>query len=206
MPYIELNISGNENFGGYLSVDGSSSVEITNEAVYELSAGQHLFEIHSTSDSDRNRGKFQAKINNAAYTGDMIDLLAGHQAAKAIGDNWSFSVVVEENDCVELMVLTKGNKIIADPKYRVSEMPAEKREYYEQMFQEIHEEEERIANTPRRSKKQIVWGLIITALFGFGMMNAVRTGAETAAILVMAAGIAVGALLFVLGMRKKVRK
>ena len=206
MPYIELTISGNQDFGGYLSVDGGNSVPITHDAVYELDAGQHLFEVHSASDSSRKMGKAQSAINNMAYSGSLLDTLADRQAANAIGDTWSFSVVVEDNDCVELDVLTKGSKIIAAPKYRVSEMSEEKRAHYEQMFREIYAEQERIANTPRRSKKLIVWGCILIALFAFGMFNAVKTAAEPAAYGVMAGGLAVGALLFFLGMVKKVRK
>ena len=207
MPYIELTISGNEKFGGYLSVDGGSSVEITNDAVYEIGVGQHLFEVHSTSDSSRKIGKLQSKINNAAYNGGILDMIAENQADNAIGDNWSFSVVVEEDDCVELNVLTKGNKIIAAPQYRVSKMSDEKREHYEQMFREIHEEEERIANMPRRSKKQIGWGIGLVCAGLFGISNAISMNEADISTFVVLGGLAaLGVVLFLFGIQKKVRR
>ena len=71
MAYIYVEISGNKDFGGYLSVDGGESIALQDDFVYELEPGLHLFELHSKSDAERKTGNFQRNVRN-------VNLLVGN--------------------------------------------------------------------------------------------------------------------------------
>ena len=207
MAYIELTVRGNEDFGGYLSVDGSESILITNDMVYELAPGAHLFEVHSTSDKERKMGERQRKFNDATYTGSFIDRMTDRQATNAIGNTWSFSVKVADDEAVEILVVSRGSEIVDAPQYTTRQLSDEELAHYEEKFRELHEEEERIANTPRRHPKMMLIGALIALAFIYGCSNAAKAGdSDPTTYAVLVAGIIAGIITFILGFMKKVRK
>lgn len=212
MAYLRTSIDGNKQFGGYLSVDGGKSVAIGDGDVYEIAAGQHLIQIHSTSDFERGQGKFQGRLNSlgGSFGGmGIIDSVLDHQVDKAIGDNWKFQVIVGEGQSIDVSVLTKGKKIISDPMYAVSDLDTEELSALKEHFDKIHEEELRIAMTPRRSVKMIVIGalLLFGSVNGFAQVFAAEGGvsANVSMLVVAILFLVAGGLLVGLGMKKKVR-
>lgn len=229
MAYIRIEVSGNPNFGGYLSVDEGSSIKLSDSDVYELDEGQHLFEIHSTSDFDRKAGGARRWLyNNTSSSGSILDSIERHDIAKQLGDDWNFQVVVDANDLIVISVMSKGEKIIGSPSYQIYDMDEETRTAYDEHFAQIHAEAERIANTPRRSWKMIFAGLGVLAWFSYILVNQISnvnitfdpsagidgiityiTELNVAldnSLIFFGICILIGLLLFVLGVRKKVRR
>ena len=198
MAYLHMTINGNTSFGGYLSIDGGKTDKIEDGVVQELANGKHTFTIYTASDFER----INANVNKRARSGSGNKLL--NMANDAImkgagGESWSFTVTLGETDCAAIDVTTAGKDFTDDPTLEVIALPEEKyREYFEYF--------EKLRNTPRRNGKQMKWGIGLAAAFAFGLFNAATSGAEVSAMLVMIAGVAVCALLFALGVRKKVRR
>ena len=199
--YLRTLISGNKDFGGYLSVDGEKSFKIADDMIYELSAGQHSLVVYSTSDAQRKTGEFQAKLYaNTSSSGVVLDTLEKASALKNLGDGWEINLMVDENQIVELSVLTKGTNVVGDPMCKVSDLDEEDVERLENQFNEWR-------NTPIRSKKKMIWGLILTFCGVFGLSNVLTTQPiDVEAIPVMIALAAIGVLLFVFGFKKKIRR
>lgn len=197
MAYLRLSIQGNTSFGGYISVDGSKSVAVKDGALYDLSEGQHYFVVSTTSDASRKFGKTYASMHASTSSGSMIgDAVAGGITSSYAGNQWSFQVVVDSTDEVHVSVHTKGSKIIGDPMYSINELD-----------EQTIDEYEAILNVPSRNQKLIKWGIALIALFAFGLFNVIgdpEAGFAEAAVMIGGAGI--GALLFVLGMKKKTRR
>lgn len=208
MAYLRTTVSGNPEFGGYLSVDGGKSIPVKDDMTYELEDGQHLFELHSTPDWQRKMGKFQNGLNSmTSSSGKILDAVYEKQASDAIGDTWRFQVVAQEGQLIEISVLSKGEKIIADPMYNVTDLELDVLADLQARFAEIHKREEEYANTPRRSGKQIAIGIALIVLFGGALIMSIQeSGSVSVAVLVTVLGVvAVGVLLLVLGLRKKIR-
>ena len=124
--YLHTQISGNKDFGGYLSVDGEKSIKIGDDMTYELSTGQHSLVVYSTSDAQRKTGELQAKIyTHTSSSGAIMDTLEAASTLKNLGDGWEINVVVEENQLVELSVLSKGTALVGDPMYKVTDLDEE---------------------------------------------------------------------------------
>lgn len=198
MAYIRMSINGNTSFGGYLSVDGGKTVSIEDGVVMELDNGKHSFTVYTASDFERG----SVKVNQWGRSGSSNKLL--NMANDAImkdagGKSWDFSATLDEMDCAVIEVTTERKDFVCEPAFEVVELPEEKYQEYNTYF-------ENLRNTPRRNVKQMRWGIILAAAFAFGLFNVVKSGAEMGALLVMVAGLAVGVLLFVLGVRKKVRR
>ena len=198
MAYIRMLINGNTSFGGYLSVDGGKTVSIEDGVVLELDNGKHSFTIYTASDFERG----SAKVNQWGRSGSSNKLL--NMANDAImkgagGESWNFSATLSEMDCAVVEVTTEGKEFVYEPTFETVELSEEK-------YQEYYTYFENLRNTPRRNVKQMRWGIILAAAFAFGLVNAASSGAELSVLLVMIAGLAIGALLFVLGVRKKVRR
>lgn len=211
--YLEIVVEGNESFGGYLSFDGDSSVELQDGMLYEISPGMHNFVINSNSDSKRKMGGFQkALYNNTSSSGALFDALERKSIVSNLGDSWEIDEYVGENQEFVLYIHSNGDKIIGSPSYNVIDLDDEYIQKYETHFAEIRAEEERIANTPRRSTKMIVWGCIVAFLGLFGFYNFARGGDAAfeeygyGGYAVMLAIIVAGALLIFFGSKKKVRK
>lgn len=221
MAYLKIEIDGNPNFGGYLSIDREASIQIKDGEIYELDEGQHLFEIHTTTDAQRKMANFQSRLQSSS---GMLNALTDMQVDKGTGDNWHFQVMVGHGQLVVLSILSKGNQIISAPMYNVVDLEDDKLEELEEHFEKIHAEKrriqaeldaerERILNTPRRSKPKIIIGLIM-AIYGailattFASTELAGTvEAENATGMIASAIIAVaGIVLLVLGLRKKIRK
>lgn len=198
MAFLHLSINGSTSFGGYLSVDGQKAFAIEDGDVYELANGKHSFVIYTASNFDRGN----AKVYDWARSGQKASLLtmATDAARKgADGDSWSFTVNVQETQCAAIDVYTEGSRFVQEPELEVIELPQEKYQEYSEYF-------EKLRNTPRRNKKQMGWGIGLIAAFAFGLSNAISSGESMSAVAVMIGGIALGVLLFVLGVRKKVRR
>ena len=175
--YLITRISGNENFGGYLSIDGGKSGAIENGEFIRLSPGQHSLQIHSTSDAQRGIGNAQAFLyRNTSSSGVLGDALERQSAKSNLGESWDINVYVEDDQVVYLNVLTKGQKIIDDPLYKVEDMSEELKQELDAKQQELEEKYEEWLNTPVRSKKLMVWGGVL-AFFGvFGLANYFSSG------------------------------
>lgn len=213
--YLTTLIYGNESFGGYLSVDGEKATAIEDDMTYQIDEGPHRIEIFSTSNAERAAGKFQASVYaNTSSSGALFDTLERNQAIKNLGDCWSMDIFIEEGQALVLSVRTNGRNIVAAPSYEIRELTDEQIEYLEEGFQKIEEQRIVEANTPRRSAPKIVWGSI---LMGVGLMSgsgALSSGAFSASndiattiamVMVFGGMIGVGLILFLTGLRKKVR-
>lgn len=202
--YLIMGISGNEQFGGYLSVDGEKSVSIVNGDFLKLSPGQHSLQIHSTSDAQRKMGKTQAALyNNTSSSGILMDTLERKSALSNLGDSWNINVHVADGQAIYLNVLTKGEKFLADPTYCVEDMS-------EDMEKDLDEKYEAWVNTPIRSKKLMIWGIVLAFLGVFGVSNFFTQGGMEeygiAGFIVLALLIPLGGWLFYSGFKKKVRR
>ena len=209
--YLITRISGNENFGGYLSIDGGKSGAIENGEFIRLSPGQHSLQIHSTSDAQRGIGNAQAFLyRNTSSSGVLGDALERQSAKSNLGESWDINVYVEDDQVVYLNVLTKGQKIIDDPLYKVEDMSEELKQELDAKQQELEEKYEEWLNTPVRSKKLMVWGGVL-AFFGvFGLANYFSSGgmqdSGIGGALVLGLFIPVGAWMIYSGSKKKIRR
>ena len=200
--YLQTLISGNQSFGGYLSVDGEKSFAVSHDMTYELAPGRHHLELYTTSDSSRKAAKGQAWLyNNTSSSGAVLDSIERQQIRSQMGEGYEFDVVVDDGEMVQIEILSKGSKLVGAPMSRIIELsPAEIAEW-ERKFEEWR-------NTPIRSPKQMIWGAVLAFLGVFGATNAINGGEEDlmSALLLMGGIVAVGVLLFVLGFRKKIRR
>ena len=197
-------ISGNEGFGGYLSVDGNKSVPVRHDMTYELSPGRHHLELSSTSDAAKTNAKGQAFLyNNTKSSGAILDAIERHQIAKQMGETWTLDLVVADGEMVRIEVLSNGSKLVGAPMSDIVELTPEQIAELEQEFEEWR-------NTPIRAPKRIVWGIILACLGAFGVANAANMGMAQeeiwAGIAVFGGLIGGGALLFLNGIKKKVRR
>jgi len=222
MAFLTVKVSGNPAFGGYLSMDKTPSSLIADDLTFEIENGLHLFEVHSRSDGQRKAGNAQSVINSWASIGAIGDAISDAQAENAIGDTWSFQASLEENDVIILEILSKGNNIIAAPQYRVEELDEETAENWREVFRKQREEEEREReekarkreeerSKPRRSKPKIIVGAILGGLGALYtlLMLALSEGemdGVMAPVIVFAAMFVVGLILFLTGIKKKIRK
>lgn len=207
MAYLQTTISGNTNFGGFMSIDGAAAFAIQDDMTYELAPGQHFVKIYSTSNTQRNIAGAQRWLyNNTSSSGAILDSIERKQILAGEGDTWDLQFVIADDQVIQIDVLTSGSRIVSDPMYGFRELDDEEREMLEKAFEELHAEEERIANMPRRSPKKITWGAIlggVGVVMGSGFL---LSGQNIEAGIFMLIVAAIGVLLFVLGMRKKVRK
>lgn len=170
--YLITRISGNENFGGYLSIDGGKSDAIVNGEFIRLSPGQHSLKVHSTSDAQRGMGNVQAFLyRNTSSSGALGDALERQSARSNLGDSWDINVYVEDDQVVYLNVLTKGQKIIDDPLYKVEDMTEDLKLELDAKQKEMEARYEEWRNTPVRSKKLMIWGGILAFSGVYGLVN-----------------------------------
>ena len=221
--YYTTLIYGNEDFGGYLSVDGEKSFPIAHDMTYPIDPGPHRFEIFTTSDFQRAAGNLQATLYaNTSSSGAILDYIERNQALKNIGDGWQIDCFVEENQTVYLSVRSNGKNIVAAPSYEVADLTDEQIAMLEDAFAQmeedcIREEEERIRReeelkrTPRRSVPKIIVGSILA---GIGALETPMFLLEgllgeqyqmLAASVVTASMLIFGLILLLSGLRKKIR-
>ena len=199
--YLHTVIDGNKNFGGYLSVDGAKSFAINDDMTYELTPGHHALIVYSVPDFQRKSGKLQATLyTHTSSNGAILDALEAQSAIRNMGEGWEINIMVDDRQMVELNILSQGSKIVGDPMYGVSDLSEE----------EVKELEERFdawRNTPIRSKKQMIWGAVLTFLGIFGASNGLRESpVDVGGIFLMLGIVAAGVLLLVFGSRKKIRR
>jgi len=206
--YLSTFIENGGTFGGYLSVDGQRDFGIKDDMTYELSPGKHQFVVYSKSGAERGTaavGKW-AKANSSS-SGKIMNKLEDAAFNYGAGQSWTMTIDVKENQMVILTMTSKGTKIVEDPDFQVIDLEQEQIERLEHTFEEYR-------NTPRRNKKQMIWGAILLFvglycsaynLVGEGSANV--SAEEIPALICVMLGItAVGAILFVFGFRKKIRK
>lgn len=211
MAYLKLEISGNTSFGGYLSMDGGKAIKVEDEMFYEIPSGRHTFVVHSASNASRSYAKFQAGLyNNTSSSGAILDAIERHQIQKGLGDSWEFEVDLDDDELLRICITSSGDQIVDDPAYAIQQLDDEDLAALEEMFAEVRAEQERIANTPRRSWKMILIGLAIAAFSVFGVYQVQIGGVQTDDPMVTTIGFVVialiGLLVFFLGARKKVRR
>ena len=217
MAYLYLSIGGNPEFGGYLSMDQGRSILMKDDMVYEIEDGLHTYTIHSTSDAKRAGGHVQGTINNLVGGGGVMGAVNDIQAMNAIGDEWTFQARACGDEVLQIEIVTKGERIISTPEYRVTNVDEETIARWKAIFEEQHkqeEEEERKReeerSKPRRSKPKIIVGSIIGgvgAMATISNISAVSSGAvEPSNIIPFALLLVVGAVVLLLGLKKKIRK
>ena len=201
--YLKTLITGNENFGGYLSVDGEKAFSVKHDMTYELDPGAHTLVVYTTSNFERGAGKVQAfTYAHTSSSGAIADTIEANSAIKNLGDAWEIDVLVEEGDLLELNIYSKGSKLTAAPRYSVTALTPEEKTALENQFEEWR-------NTPVRSPKQITIGVILAIVGVIGGSDFVMSfGKEsTLSVFLGSLGIlAVGALLIYLGSKKKLRR
>lgn len=217
MAYLYFSVGGNPDFGGYMSVDGSRSILIKDDMVYELDDGVHAFSIHSTSDAKRASGRAHGAFNSIVGTDGFMGAVNRAQAMNAMGDEWNFQARAEGDEVVVVEIVTRGDKIISTPEYQVTEFKDEIIESWKVAFEEQHKEEaekerkrQEELSRPRRSKPKIIVGSILS---GIGVLttllsvNDISNGTASAdSIAPWVVILGVGVLLLILGLRKKVRR
>lgn len=212
--YLSTFIYGNESFGGYISLDGSASQPVEHDMIYQIEPGPHHIDFYSTSNRQRKAGAFQAAVySNTSSSGAILDALERREALKNLGDKWSIDVFVGDGQVMTLSVRSSGNSIVGSPVYIVEDLSDEQIEALDEQFEKIHAAYVAEMNRPRRKPGQIVWGIILLLLAAFGAYNYYGTGAYLSGeyepyIPIIALGIlvVVGLLLFINGVRKKVRR
>ena len=209
--YISTYIYGNESFGGYFSVDGGSSVEVQDDVTYQIDPGPHHSEFFSTSNAQRNAGKLQAAIyRNTSSNGALFDELERREAMKNLGSHWTIDVFVEDEQMLVLNVRSNGNTIVGSPTYSVEDLTEEQSEALAEFFEELEQEIIAERNRPKRSKKKIVWGTILTFLGACMAASIVsgeleKTDPEWIPWFAVGLFLVIGLPLFIDGIRKKVR-
>lgn len=201
MAYVHTSITGNTSFGGYLSVDGEKAFAIRDDMTYEISEGKHSFQIFSKSNAERNYGKFQLGASALKSSHSLLDDVIDVGAINSLGDSWTFDAILEDADCIAICVTSRGQSLVGTPMYEIQELSEEAAASLNQQFEEMR-------NTPRRSKKQIGWGIGLVLAFTFGTYNMLTSGEayELPSLLFFIGMIGLGVVLFLLGMRKKVRR
>ncbi len=211
--YLCTLIYGNEDFGGYFSVDGEDTRPVEHDMTYQLDPGPHRIEVFSNSNAQRNAGKFQAALyRNTSSSGALLDALERREALKNLGDHWVIDVFVEEGQMVFLHVRSRGDSIVGDPAYEVEDLTEEQVETLEEIFEEQEKEILEEMQRPKRKPKHIVWGIIlmaIAAISGYAMLTdyeRVTEGYPVWTPYVVIGGFGLGGLLlFINGIRKKSR-
>ena len=217
--YLYTIIEGNEGFGGYISMDGAKRTEkVEHGMYYKIEPGKHLFEIYTTSDSQRGMANFQGKLYaNTSSSGAILDAIERKQIIDGMGDCYTIEARVGENEMIAICITSRDNAILVAPEYKVVELTQEDIDGIEEVFKAAEEEHEKWKNTPVRSVKKIVFGAILMYL-GFGCvmyvlsgeMNVVDSSNGPAAIIGAIAvflGMGVGGLLlFIDGLKKKLRR
>lgn len=215
MPYLKIEISGNTDFQGYLSIDKDREVKFLDGDFFRLSPGGHYFELHSTSPASRGLGgimDWADKHSSGAYIDPITNMKLRNDTEDALGSSWNFQMHLGDNDIAVLSIIAKGDEILGTPTHSVYDMDEEMRAAIEEMFKEMDEEAERIANTPRRSKKMIAWGAVIVffgvAFSSNGLSGYLSDGWEGGLPFAATWGsiAIIGILLIIFGMRKKIRK
>ena len=144
----------------------------------------------------------------------ILDEIQRRSAIQGLGDTWSIDVFVEEDQLLTLSIRSNGNQLVGAPMYHVEDLSEETLQYFEEVFAEqeaaYEAEQIRIANTPRRNPKQIVWGAILMGmgfLCGLSSLSELSGGDPTsyAVPLVFAGAMVGGVILFINGLRKKIR-
>ena len=198
MAYVQLMISGNTDFGGYLSIDGQKAFAIGHDVTYELSPGKHTFTVYTASNAERNSNAIYnwGKSGGSKAVATIFDpVMKG-----AEGESWNFSASLEEKDCAVLTVTTKGTSFVKEPVLEVCKLSEEEYQRYKECFEEMR-------TTPRQNKKQLWWGIGVAAACAYCVINYISQGMPDgiAPLLVILGGVAVGVLLFIRGFQKRVR-
>lgn len=195
--YLITEISGNKDFGGYLSIDGSKGIAIQDGRIYELPAGGHHVEIHSKDD-------FSRKMSKARYLPTSGSGITDAVLAAGEGDTWTIEVNLDENDILQLSVSSHHSKLVGTPQYAVSELNEAGVAYYEEKF-------EALRNVFERNKKQLTWGIILalgSVVFGIGAINSGTLSEHPiwTPIVLFGGLLIVGVLMIVFGIKKRVRQ
>ena len=192
--YFTTHISGDESYGGYITVDGARSFYIKQDMVYELTPGQHNFYIRSIGDKNW-------QIDFIIHEGQCIELSVLSNGNSVVGTPM---YNIKDLDEAELAYYHG----IFEEIHRKEE---EKRKREE-------EAREKRRNTPRRSPVKIVFGSIITVYgFGFTLASAISLTSlseaseygQTMIPTLLVVGLAlliIGLSLFINGVKKKIRK
>lgn len=137
MAYLVITVGGNPDFGGYLSVDGEASIKLEDDITYQLVSGVHHFQLYSRSDAQRRMGQSSSFVNSLfGSNGGLFDRFADAAADNAIGQSWSFQAHVEDDEALIIEIVSKGDKILSAPQYRIQPLDDETLEYLRGVFGE----------------------------------------------------------------------
>lgn len=154
MAVLKVNVQGGSDFGGYLSVNGNKEMIICNGCVYNIPSGNVHFDYYSRSSAERKMGNLNAAVNGGSLIGSAI-------AANGMGDSYSLSFEVDDNDIVEFTAYVKGNRnVYAAPV--VKAIPAEPGE-----IKELLENSRRTVSAASQPAYNPAVALVLCLLLGF---------------------------------------
>ena len=223
--YFGTLIYGNEDFGGYLSIDGEQSQVVEHDMTYRIDPGPHHIDIYSTSDTQRRIGAFQRDLyNSTSSSGAFLDEMQRQSAIAGLGESWGFDVVVEDGQMLIISIRSNDKQLVGSPMYHVEDLSEEAQESLEATFAKLDEEEEaarqaeeeerlRRASLPRRRPGLIVLGAIMMYFgvcglaAGLLLLFAADPFMPAMIALPVIFGILAlfGLIVFINGMKKKIR-
>lgn len=196
MAYIQFYIDGNQSYGGYISVNGSSFKAIKNDTTHEVEPGHYKLVFAERNSLVRGLTNISRAANMASSDPSLLSELYDQKTG---GRMWEVSIDLEQdNEIAEIHVYTKGERYFDNPGYKIYELSDEQYDYYRRRFEEFR-------NTPRRNPKQMAWGAGLAIFFAW--FATTNIGSLEAYVIIIYYAIAlIGALLFYLGFRKILRK
>ena len=135
MAYLVISVNGNPEFGGYLSLDGESSVLVSNDDIYKISNGAHYYELFTRSDAQRRAGENSNFVNNLFGASGVLGYFADAAASNAMGESWSFQAHVDEDEALVIEIVSRGKEILCAPQYRIYPLDEETIKEFESCFE-----------------------------------------------------------------------
>ncbi len=136
MAFVYFAVEGNENFGGYVSVNGGDYMRAYNGFSVAVPVGTCLLNLTDEGSFSRGSNKFSVSLNNFNKALSQIgepSLLSTVIGASADRENekiyqqtnehtWHIEVELEDGDVLIAAVMSSGSKFAECPRYDVIEL------------------------------------------------------------------------------------
>lgn len=170
MAFIKFNVTGNPQYGGYLTIDGVT-VSVTDGKTFQIKDGHHNFTLHEKSTMSRFGGKlskFSASLssNSSSSLERKWSEHESNKADSAIGDTYVFSADLTPNDCVVISVETHGERFIDEPAYHCCELSYE-------TIATLTREATFLRTVSSATKRMQTWSIILLFVGIFSMFNSI---------------------------------
>lgn len=205
MAFIKFNVSGNPQYGGYLTIDGVT-VSVTDDKVFQIKDGHHNFILHEKSAMSRFGGKlskFSANLstNSSSSLERRWSKYENNKADAAIGDTYVFSADLTPNDCVVITVETQEERFIDEPSYHCYDLS-------EEAFATLTHQASFLRTISTATKRMQTWSIILlfVGIFSIfsGFANLFAGNPEGWPVLAVALGLSViGALMLKNAIKRK---